>query len=143
MIFLLGGVVYGLLLYGDDEPMWQSLLAPVLFAIPAWAMTYRTLIVFDGRKGVVHIDEHRIGWHSQCTMLLTEIDAVEVVGCYTMWSSTWRVELKLRDGCQNVPLLRMFTWQEEQHDAIAATIGKFLEVPSLKRADWRADWGKK
>ena len=44
LIFLVGGMVYGLLLYGDNEPMWQWLLAPVLFAIPAWGMAYRTLI---------------------------------------------------------------------------------------------------
>lgn len=143
LIFLIGGVAYGLLLYGDNEPMWQSLLAPILFAIQAWTMAYRTLIVFDLRKGVVHLDERRIGWHSRRTLLLAEIVMVENVESYTMWSSTWRVELKLRDGSPNVPLLKMFTWREEMHDDVAGTIGKFLDVPAVKREDWRKDWGKK
>lgn len=78
VIFLVGGVVYGVLLHRDDEPMWKSLLAAGLFAIPAWGMAYRALILFDRGEGFVHI--------------------------------------------------------EEQHAAVAATIGKFLGVPVVKRA---------
>ena len=136
LIFLVGGVAYGLLLYGDNEPMWKSLLAPILYAIPAWTMAYRTFIVFDRRTGVVHIDERRIGWHSRRIVLLAEIVTVETVELYTMWSSTWRVELKLHDGSPNVPLQKMFTWREEWHDDVASTIGKFLDVPAVKREDW-------
>lgn len=106
-------------------------------------MAYHTSIVFDRRKGLVHIDERRIGWHSRCTLLLTEIIAVENVEWYSMWSSTWRVELKLRDGSPNAPLLKMFTWREEQLYDVAIAIGKFLNVPAGKRLDWRKDWGKK
>lgn len=143
LIFLVGGIVYGLLLYGGNEPVWQSLLAPILFAIPAWTMAYRTSIVFDRRTGVVNIDERRIGWHSRHTLSLAEIVTVENVESYTMWSSTWRVELKLRDGSPNVPLLKMFTWREEWHDEVASTIGEFLDIPAVKREDWCKDWGKK
>lgn len=95
---------------------------------------YRALILFDRGEGVVHIEERRVGWHPRRSVPLAEIVAVENVEWYSLWSATWRVELKLRGGDQKVPLLQMFTWREEQHAAVAATIGKFLGVPVVKRA---------
>lgn len=133
-IFLVGGVGFGVSLHRDGEPLWKALLAACLFAIPAWTMGYRARVVFDRGEGVVRIEERRVGWHPRRSLPLAEIVAVENVEWYTQWSSTWRVELKLRGALPNVPLLQMFTWREERHAAVAAAIGAFLDVPVAKRS---------
>lgn len=143
LICLISGVVYGMLLQRDGDPLWQVVLAPVLFALQAWGMSYQTLVVFDRRAGMVHIDEHRLGWHARRSLPLAAIAAVENVEWYSMWCSTWRLELKLRSGEPNVPLLLMFTWHEDQNDTVAVAIAKFLRTQALKRADWRTRWGEK
>jgi hypothetical protein len=132
LIMLLGGFIYAALNEHDGGARWRSIVAILAFAVPAWGMSYRTVVIFDRMRGVVTLEERRVGWHPIRTVRIEDVVAIERLEWMRQWSPAWRVELKLREG-DNVPLLRMYTAGEDQQAAVAAAAGRFLGVPVIKR----------
>jgi hypothetical protein len=132
LIMLLGGFAYAGLNEHVGGARWQSIFAIIAFAVPAWGMSYRTVVIFDHSNRVVTLEERRVGWHPTRTVRIEDVVAIEHLEWMRQWSPAWRVELKLREG-DNVPLLGMYTAGEDQHAAVAAAAGRFLGVPVISR----------
>jgi hypothetical protein len=132
LTMLLGGVIYAALNERDGGARWQSIFAILAFAVPAWGMSYRAVAIFDRTKGIVTLEERRVGWRPTRTVRIEDVVAIEHLEWMRQWSPAWRVELKLREGA-NVPLLRMYTAGEGRHAAVAAAAGRFLGVPVITR----------
>ena len=132
LIMLLGGLIYAALNEYEGGARWQSAFAILAFAVPAWGMSYRGVVIVDRTKGVVTLEERRVGWHPTRTVRIEDVVAIEHLEWMRQWSPAWRVELKLREG-DNVPLLRMYTAGEDQHATVAAAAGRFLGVPVITR----------
>ncbi|HLG22128.1 MAG TPA: hypothetical protein VI382_04875, partial [Candidatus Manganitrophaceae bacterium] len=116
VLFIVGGVVFAVLLANDPEAKaWQAWVAVVAFAVIGLLLIWRTTVVFDRGEQMVHIERRRFGRRRRVSVPFAEVasvrldlavDVIETPAC-------WRVLLVRRDGTA-VPLDDAYTAPEEQ-----------------------------